>query len=197
MDHIPDTRPSLLIRLRDAGDEQAWKEFVGIYEPVIHRLARRRGFQDADARELAQEVFVAVAGAIDRFELDPERAKFRTWLFRIAHNMSLNLLARRTREPSGSGDTEIRDLIERQPAASEDSAILDEEYRREMLSRAVQRVCGEFRDATWDAFWRTCVRGEEIRAVASSLGMSAGAVYIARSRVMARLRSAVEQFESD
>ena len=65
MDDDPTTRPSLLVRLRDSRDEQAWGEFVEIYRPLVYRLARRRGLQDADALELVQEVMIKVASAIE------------------------------------------------------------------------------------------------------------------------------------
>ncbi len=196
MSEIPQTRSSLLVRLRDPRDERAWAEFVEIYDPVVYRLARRSGFQDADARELTQEVFVAVAAAIERWEPDPARGKFRTWLFRIARNLTINLLARRRKGPQGTGSTTIHELLSQQAApAAEDSALVEQEYRRELFRRSVARIRGEFRPATWEAFWRTGVEGEEIAAVGRSLGMSAGAVYIARSRVMARLRETIQELE--
>lgn len=196
MDEIPKTRPSLLVRLRDPHDERAWAEFLAIYEPVVYRLARRRGFQDADAREITQEVFAAVSGAIERFEPDPARGRFRTWLFRIARNLILNFLASRRRHPRGTGDTDFQALLEEQPAPGpEESALFEQEYKRELFGWAVERIRGEFRETTWQAFWHTSVEGREIGEAASQLGLSVGAVYIARSRVMARLRKRVEEIE--
>ena len=196
MAEIPGTRASLLVRIRDPHDEQAWGEFVEIYEPVLYRLARRRGFQDADARELTQEVFIAVASAIDRWTVDPARGRFRTWLFRIARNLGINLLVSRRRHPLGTGDTGLHALLEQQPeACGEESALFEEEYKRELFGRAASRVRGQFREATWQAFWRTGVDGEEVGDVARSLDISVGAVYVARSRVMARLRREIEQLQ--
>ena len=131
MSEAPATRPSLLVRLRDSRDEQAWAEFVEIYDPLIFKLAQQRGLQDADAADLVQEVFRAVAVAVSRYDPNPAKGSFRGWLSTIARNLIVNLLRTRKRQPQGSGQTEIIELLEDQPApACEESAIFDEEYRR-------------------------------------------------------------------
>src|SRR5271166_6248150 len=107
MNKPPPTRPSLLVRLRDLGDDLAWSEFVEIYTPLIRELARRNGLQDADAADLAQEVFGAVARRIERFDPDPSRGSFRGWLSRIARNLILDSLAARRRRPQGTGDSNV------------------------------------------------------------------------------------------
>src|SRR5437868_2148933 len=99
----PETRPSLLVRLKDRTDHQAWFEFTEIYRPVVFRLACRRGMQPADADDLVQQVFSAVARVIDSWEIDPQRGHFRTWLSRVATNAILNALSRE-RPDKGSGD---------------------------------------------------------------------------------------------
>lgn len=197
MSQIPETRPSLLLRLRDPQDSEAWGEFLDIYEPLIQRLARRRGFQDADARELAQDVFVAMAGAIDRWDPDRSLGTFRGWLFRIARNLMINFLRREGRHPSGTGDTNFLKLLNEQPDPNaEETAFFDLEYRRELFRWAAARTQEEVTDATWAAFHETCVEGRSPDAVAEELGMSRGAVYVAKSRVMARLRKRIQSLES-
>lgn len=196
MTDSPATRQSLLVRLRDPRDGQAWTEFVAIYTPLIDRLARANGLQSADAADLAQEVFRAVAGAIDRYDPDPALGSFRGWLFRIARNLMINLLAARRVRPQATGDSDVQELLERVPAPDgAETAFFDLEYRRRLFAWAAEQVQGEFRQSTWQAFWLTAVEGQAASAAAAASGISIGAVYIARSRVMARLKTIIEQVE--
>ena len=193
MDEPPATRRSLIVKLRDPADTEAWGEFVAIYEPLIYRLARRKGLQDADARDLCQEVFRTVAQAIGRWDLDPARGSFRGWLSRIARNLLVNFLTRRPYRLRGSGSTSVQDLLEAQPAADPSAtALFEAEYRRRLFRWAAEDVRGEFAPTTWQAFWRSAVEGRPPADVARELGLSVGAVYIARSRVLARLRRRIE-----
>src|SRR6516164_11040415 len=114
MNEAPSTQPSLLLRLRNQEDDRAWAQFVEIYGPLVHRLARRRGLQEADAQDLVQEVFRAVARAIERYDPDPERGSFRGWLSRIAGNLIINLLIAQKRHPRGTGETNLLRLMEQQ-----------------------------------------------------------------------------------
>jgi RNA polymerase sigma factor (sigma-70 family) len=194
----PTTRRSLVLRLRNLDDEAAWAEFVDVYEPLIVRLARRKGLQEADARDLCQDVFRAVAAAIDRWDPDPAKGRFRAWLFRIARNLLVNFLARERRQTRGSGRTSVQDLLDAQPATDAGAeADFVAEFRRRAFRWAAQKVKNEFTESTWQAFWKTGVDNRPVSEVAAELGLSAGAVYIARSRVLARLRERVEQLTED
>jgi len=194
----PTTRPSLVLRLRDPADGAAWAEFVELYEPLVYRLARGKGLQDADARDLTQEVFIAVAAAVSRWDPDPAKGRFRAWLSRIARNLLVNFLAAHRRRAHGSGSTSVQELLEAQPAADLGAvAEFDAEYRRQAFQWAAERVRIEFSESTWLAFWKTGVENRSIASVAEELGMSAGAVYIARSRVLARLRERVQELTDD
>ena len=150
MTEAPLTRRSLLVRIRDPRDEPAWSEFAAIYEPLVYSLARARGLQDADARDLCQDVFRAVADAIVRWDPDPARGSFRGWLFRIARNMTINFLIQQRRRARGSGDTAMNALLAEQPApAGEDSALFDLEYKRRAFRWAAEAVREEFAASTW------------------------------------------------
>lgn len=198
MQETPEMRASLLVRMRDPGDGAAWAEFVQVYEPVVYRLARGQSLQDADARDLTQQVLMAVAGRVERWDPDRSRGSFRGWLFRVARNLIVNLMINRRRHPPGTGDSDVQRLLDEKPApVGEESARFDVEYRRQLFRWVAQQIRGEFREFTWDAFWQTCVEGVEIKQAAEQLDLSVGAVYIARSRVLARLRERIEQLERD
>jgi RNA polymerase sigma-70 factor (ECF subfamily) len=197
MDQLPNTRHSLILKLRDPADAGAWCEFVALYEPRVYRLARRKGLQDADARDLCQEVLCTVARAIDRWDPDPNRGTFRGWLSHLARNLLINFLTRQ-HQPRGSGASSMQQLLDAQPAPDPfATALFETEYRRRVFRWAAEEVRGEFTPATWQAFWQTAVGEKSPKEVAAALGISVGAVYIARSRILARLRRRIEQLGED
>ena len=192
------TRPSLLVRIRDRGDRAAWEQFAAIDTPLLLRFARRHGLQEADAHDLVQEVLKAVTKAAKRLEYDPRRGSFRGWLYTVARSKLSNLLAARARQAQGSGDTGVHGLLEQQPAPLEDdSAEWDAEYERRVFAWAAEQVRADFQEKTWQAFWLTAVEGKPAAQAAEALGLSVGAVYVAKSRVMARLKEQVQELHEE
>src|SRR5713226_3788750 len=116
MAEFPPTRTTLLVRLRDLGDEAAWKEFIALYGPLVYGYARKQGLQDADAADLSQEVLGAVAGAVGRLEYDPSRGAFRNWLFTVVRRKLSDWRAALGNRMRGSGDTATHQLLEMCPA---------------------------------------------------------------------------------
>jgi RNA polymerase sigma-70 factor (ECF subfamily) len=197
MNSTPETRASLLIRVRDPADRAAWEEFVEIYRPVILRLARQKGMQAADADDVAQQVLVAVSKAVEQREHDPQRAKFRTWLGRVAHNAILNALTR-GKPDRGSGDSAMQAVLsQRESHSGPDSDLLRLEYRREVFRWAARQIRQEFHPETWDAFWLTAVEGRDCEEVGRELGKNRGSIYAARSRVMRRIQETVVEYEGE
>ena len=190
MSHAADTRYSLLMRVRDLADGPAWGEFCRLYEPVVYRMARRFGLQDADARDLTQDVLAAVAGAIESWQPDPERGRFRTWLYTIVRNKTIAAMRRRRPGDRGTGDSEVISRLPAKPIAADDAFEL--EVRRAAFHEAAERVRHEVQPVTWEAFWRTSVLGQPIDQTARELKLSPGSVYAARSRILVRLRRAIE-----
>src|SRR5436305_7131169 len=166
MEEGPATRASLLIRIRDPHDTEAWRQFVQLYASVVYGFARKRGLQDADAADLMQDVLRAVANASGRLEYDPARGSFRNWLFTVTRNKLYNFLDGRRRQVLGSGRSDEQQRLEEQAAPGEDPADgWDQEYERRLFAWAADQVRGEFEERTWQAFWRTAVEGEGAREV--------------------------------
>lgn len=192
----PTTRASLLLRLRDSQDHEAWREFVSLYEPVLYRLLRRHGLQDADAREVMQELFMAVSRSIDRWDPAKERGSFRGWLRRVARNLVINWLKQRERRVMATGGSDVQAMLNTLPADSLTEAVeFDQEVRRALFQSAAERVRGEVQPATWQAFWETGVVGTSAAEAARKLGMEVGAIRVAKCRVLALLQAAVNEME--
>jgi RNA polymerase sigma-70 factor, ECF subfamily len=191
----PTTRASLLMRLCDSEDHEAWVEFVTLYEPVIYRSLRRHGMQDADARDAMQEMLLAVSRSIQHWDPDEQRGSFRGWLRRVARNLVIDWLRQPVRRAIPAGG-ELQSILDALPAASDPASIeFDRELRRALFHRAGERVRGEVKPATWQAFWETAVLGTSAADAASKLGMSVEAVRVAKCRVLARVRAAVAEWE--
>jgi RNA polymerase sigma-70 factor (ECF subfamily) len=196
---IPETRQSLLIRVQNADDGVAWREFEAIYRPAVYRFARRRQLQAADAEDVAQQVFVAIAKKLPVWATERRRGSFRAWLLTVTRNAVTNKLGRIPEDVACGGTSvtlrlaEIAESTERDPT---DDALMWE-IRRVAFRRAAEIVRPEFVASSWQAFWRSAVTHEPIENVAQELNLSLGAVYTARSRILKRLRETVQEFDLD
>ncbi len=193
MPEFPDTSHSLIARVKDLGDGAAWAEFLGIYQPVVFRMARRRGLQDADAQDVMQQVFLSISKSIEGWIPGDLQPPFRAWLTTIARNAITKALTRRPRD-AATGSTSMVELLDAQLDPQETTAEILAEARKELIRWATEQIRSEFSEATWNAFWRTAIEGVPIAEVAKSTGRSAGAVYVARYRVIARLKEKVLEF---
>lgn len=184
-DRAPDTRPTLLLRVRDWGDQAAWQTFVEIYQPLIVGQCRKSGMQAADAEEICQEVLARVAESIRKFDYDPQRGRFRGWLYTVVRSRISAYFAGKPRQRSASDAT----------LAAAPAAISEPDWEREYVDRlfdwACQRARGDVKPNT--SFQATAVENRPVEVVAAELGMTAGAIYIARSRMIARIRELVRE----
>jgi RNA polymerase sigma-70 factor (ECF subfamily) len=189
--HAPITRPSLLLRLRNVEDAEAWGEFVHLYTPLVFGHCRQHGLQEADAADVAQEVMRVAAEALPEFEYDAQRGKFRGWLLQTTRHRLYKFYERQRHAPQPTSETTLERFLDQEPGADE-RARWEEEYRQKLFDWAAEKARPEFQSATWEAFWLTAVESVSVKEVAGQLGISVGAVYIARSRVIARLRDLIE-----
>lgn len=197
VDDSPLTRASLLVQIRDGSNHGAWREFVDLYGPVVYGFARKRGLQDADAADLMQDVMRSVSAAIGRLDYDRNQGTFRGWLFTITRNKIFNFLSARRIRPQGSGDSSTNRMLAAHPDANDGSETWELEYQRRLASMAMERIKGEFQENTWRAFVLTAVEGLAAADAGKQVGLSPGAIYVAKSRVLARLKEEVEAMQQE
>jgi RNA polymerase sigma factor (sigma-70 family) len=190
----PPTRASLLIRLRDPQDQEAWRQFIEVYSALIYAFARKRGLQDADAADLMQEVLRSVSSAVGRLNYDPGRGSFRGWLYTVTRNKLSTFLSRQSRQVLGTGESGMQQRLAEEAVPGEDE-LWDQEYERRLFEWAAERVKNNAGESVWQAFWQTAVEGKNPKEVARGLGMSVGAVYVAKSRTLAQVREQIQQFQ--
>ena len=195
------TRPTLLARIRDLSDQTAWNQFAALYAPVIHGYLRSRGLQEADAADVTQQALQKVMAAVGRLEYDRAKGRFRGWLLTITRNALIDHVKRGRKGVVGSGDTAVHALLDAVPvpdvATAEEDARWDRECQERVLQWAMEEVRSSFEPKTWQAFHETAIRHRSPEEVAIELAMTVGAVYVAKSRVTARLRRVVTELEED
>lgn len=180
------TSVSLLERLRQPAAQEAWARFVDLYTPLLYTWARRLGLQDQDAADLVQDVFVLLVQKLPEFTYDRHKS-FRAWL----RTVTLNLLRNKRRRTVPSGEdagVALSELV--QP--DHDVPFWEVEYRQYLVGRALEVMQAEFQPSTWKAFWEYVVCGRPAAPVAGELGLTVNAVYLARARVLSRLRQELQ-----
>jgi RNA polymerase sigma-70 factor (ECF subfamily) len=183
------TSRSLLERVK-VNDAAAWDQLVNLYGPLVFHWCRGWDLQDQDTADVCQEVFQAVATHIGSFRKERAGDTFRGWLRTITRNKVHDHFRRLGREPGGVGGTDAQARFAELPApqpADDDSAVGDDAERR-LFFRLLDLIRAEFEERTWQAFWRTAVEEQAPKDVAADLGMSPGAVRVAKYRVLHRLR---------
>lgn len=197
MPELPQTRQSLLLELGKCSPD-AWHEFLVVYEQAIVRYCTSKGLQEADARDVTQDVLAAVHRKIATWDADSSRGSFRAWLFRVARNISIDTIADRAKRFAASGDTQVAQMLQQVAVAGGDSAAeFDVQYHRSVLDWASKQVKSEVREITWTAFQRTAIQGQNAEDVAQDLEIPIGSVYTAKCRVMARIRDKVAELDGD
>ena len=182
------TSRSLIERVR-ADDTAAWDRLVSLYAPLVFYWCRRYDLRDEDRADIFQEVFLAVATHIADFRKERQSDTFRGWLRTITRNKIHDHFRRLGREPGGVGGTDAqRRLAQLAATAPAEDSAEDEQAERDLFHRGLELIRTDFEERTWRAFWRTAVDGQPAADVAAELGMSSGAVRVAKCRVLQRLR---------
>jgi RNA polymerase sigma-70 factor (ECF subfamily) len=183
----PPTPVSLLERLRQPQNADAWRRFVRLYTPLLYRWARRTGLQAADAGDLVQDVFLLLVRHLPSFRYDPNRS-FHRWLYTLLKNQWRERCRRLPPPLSASGNPALAQAL----APAELEQWIDDDFRAHLAQRALQMMQTDFQQGTWRACWEVVVAGRRAADVAAELGLTVGAVYAARFRVLDRLRRELE-----
>lgn len=184
----PSITASLLTRLK-ARDPEGWSRLSRLYCPLVYRWCLRARLQPQDASDIVQEVFRTVAMKIDGFRRDREGDTFRGWLWTITRNKLGDYIRKQKNGAHATGGSDAMAMMMQVPENLEDAdSIVDSSDFSELYRRALDMIRQEFEERTWTAFWQAVIEDKPAAVVAEELGMSQNAVYIAKSRILARLR---------
>jgi RNA polymerase sigma-70 factor, ECF subfamily len=176
------TPPSLLDRLRQSPEREAWEKFVDMYTPLLVHWTQRLRLPEHEAADLIQDIFTVLVEKLPVFRYDADKS-FRAWLKTILLNRWRNRLRQRAAVRE-QGDAGLQNV-----AAADDLLEFEEaEYRRYLVRRALDLMRAEFQPATWQACWEFVVQDRPAAEVAAKLGITINAVYLAKGRVLRRLR---------
>lgn len=187
---MSETSASLLERLRLRPDSASWQRLVDLYTPLIRHWLRRHSLQPPDADDLVQDVLSAVVAELPRFQYDRQRGSFRAWLRAVTVNRLRGFWRARQARPTATGDNDFRLQVLDQLADphSDLSRLWDQEHDRHVAQRLLELIEPEFEDSTWRAFSRVVLDSVKPAEAAKEIGLTVNAVFIAKSRVMRRLR---------
>lgn len=180
---MTNTPASLLERLRDSFDVDAWTRFVALYTPLIYSWGRRVGLQDQDAVDLVQDVFATLIQILPSFIYDPHKG-FRRWL----RTVTLNQWRNTRKQWNEKLPREPGDAVERLALPDDVEAFWETEYQQHVVRLALAIMRADFQEKTWRACWEVVVAERPAAEVAAALGLTVGAVYAAKFRVLDRLR---------
>ena len=171
-----------------AHDPEAWRRLALLYGPLVYQWCRGRGLQAGDAEDVLQEVFLTVATRVGEFRREREGDTFRGWLWTITRNKIGDWIRRQRSHETAVGGTEAQQRLEREPSPEEALPALEGGEAGGLYRAALDLIRPEFEERSWLAFWQVVLDGRAAGDVADELHLTRNAVYIAKSRVLRRLR---------
>ena len=186
---MPATSASLLERVRASPNADSWRHLVGIYDPLVRGWLRRHVLPEHDVDDVTQEVMAVLVRRLAEFQHNGRVGAFRTWLKTITVNCLRDHWRRGKKLPRATGESGFQDILAQlADPGSELSRLWDLDHDRHVARQLLELLRSEFEPKTWQAFQRTALEGAPASEVAAELGLTTNAVFIARSRVLARLR---------
>jgi RNA polymerase sigma factor (sigma-70 family) len=190
------TRATLLLRLRDQADDDSWSEFADIYTPLIFGYCQRRELKHADIADITQEVMRSISISLAKGQYDPEKGKFKAWLFTTVRNAISTHFRKLSRAPLTISETSLLDKINATPSAIEQQD-WERDYQSQLLSWAIEKVRPEFADRIWRAFEATALEERSPEDVAIEINMTPNAIGVAKHRVLKRLKEKAQSVDTE
>ena len=187
---LPSVSMSFLDRLR-AGIPEDWDRLVKLFSPVIYHWVKRSNLQDSDIADICQEVFSAAYLGLGAFHKDSQGGSFRGWLYRVTQSKIRDFYRRKkkTPTPAAEGEPSVLDILHGYPAEENSESEPNPQQSTKILAqRAIDLICDDFDPKTWAAFYAVTVDSRPPADVAVEIGISVSSVYVAKSRVLKRLR---------
>jgi RNA polymerase sigma-70 factor (ECF subfamily) len=198
----PKTRRSLISRLRNLDDRDSWQKFFDTYWKLIYSVARKAGCTEQEAQEVVQETTVAVSKYIQDYQYDPQRCSFKNWLLQKTRWKIIDQVRKR---PPGfvqpfapATDTSRTPTVERipDPESLELDGMWDEEWEKNLLDAAMERVKRRVKPDHYQIFYLSAVRHLAVKQVAKAMGVSVPQVYLVKHRVAALIKKEVRLLEN-
>jgi len=201
-DELIPTRRSLLSRLKDWDDQESWKEFFDTYWKLVYGVAIKSGLTDAEAQDVVQETVLSVAKKMHDFKYDPAAGSFKNWLLLITRRRINDHLRKAYREPakhqSCPDDASRTSIMEKipDPAGDQLAVIWDQEWHKNILDAAIERVRREVDPKQFQIFDSYVLKQWPVKDVRKTLGVSAMQVYLAKHRISALIKKEIQRLEA-
>ena len=186
-----ETRKSLIVRLKNEQNEFAWRDFVCSYEGFLNQLARRQGVPERHLPDVTQQILLTIAKSIDGWKDDGNAASFRRWLSAVSRNVVIRFMSRERKQTGGVGGSDLVAVLQNVVDKPDEQHV--RQYEHELIVWAAEQVRHEFLESSWRAFWATVIDERPVDDVAVELGVTAGSIYMSRSRIMAKIRKKVAE----
>jgi len=197
------TRRSLLVRIKNPSDGKSWQEFYDTYSTFIRGVAMKAGLSECEAQEVLQETMIALSKNIAEFEYDPAKGKFKGWLRKLTVWRIYDQFRKRHPELNNSGDTSSKtgetSMIARiaDPKGCELEAIWDDEWKKNLFERAVERVKRCVNAKQYQIFDLYVIKGWPAEKVAAVLGITTGQVFLAKHRLSKLIKQEIGRLEDE
>jgi len=192
------TRPSLLLAVRDPQNGAAWAEFTSIYRPLLLSYVKKKGLNDSDAEEVVQDVLVKLVREMPKFQLNHAKGRFRTWLFTVFIGTFLDRYRKHKRQKKAENAYTLAARSFDEDKREELEAEWDMVYRRHLLQVLLERVKPSVAEKTWVCFEQHVKLGRPAKEVAAALQMEENTVYVYAKRILDKLRKlAIEELGED